>query len=125
MCMMFSVAIVTFLQGCGYEFCWMCMGAWSEHGSTSGGYYKCNRYEEQKASGSLPAHELTRQEAKNELEKYMHYFSRFQNHESSRKACEKSLKEIEMKMERLQEEKVGQADSSCFVYLLFPYRVTS
>jgi ariadne-1 len=29
---------------CGHDFCWMCMGLWKDHGSETGGYYKCNRY---------------------------------------------------------------------------------
>lgn len=27
--------------GCGHEFCWLCRGPWSEHGSATGGYYAC------------------------------------------------------------------------------------
>ena len=30
--------------GCSYEFCWICMGDWTKHGSETGGYYKCNRF---------------------------------------------------------------------------------
>ena len=29
--------------GCGHEFCWMCKGDWSKHGSATGGYYQCTR----------------------------------------------------------------------------------
>jgi hypothetical protein len=35
-----------------YEFCWICMGNWTEHGAGSGGYYKCNKYDG-KAGGAL------------------------------------------------------------------------
>jgi len=28
---------------CRNEFCWVCMGPWSEHGNQ---WYTCNRYEE-------------------------------------------------------------------------------
>ena len=35
-----------------YEFCWICMGSWTEHGAGSGGYYKCNKYDG-KAGGAL------------------------------------------------------------------------
>ena len=38
---------------CGYEFCWLCSGKWSEHGQKTGGYYNCNKYEEMKKSGKL------------------------------------------------------------------------
>ena len=32
--------------GCKYEFCWLCMGPWTEHGSVTGGFYKCNKFDE-------------------------------------------------------------------------------
>ena len=28
---------------CRHEFCWVCMGPWSEHGAETGGFYRCNR----------------------------------------------------------------------------------
>jgi ariadne-1 len=31
--------------GCGYDFCWLCRGPWKEHGSATGGYYACNKYD--------------------------------------------------------------------------------
>jgi ariadne-1 len=31
---------------CKHEFCWICLASWKEHGSASGGYYKCNKFEE-------------------------------------------------------------------------------
>ena len=33
-------------RSCGHDFCWVCLGSWKEHGSTTGGYYKCNKFEE-------------------------------------------------------------------------------
>ena len=42
--------------GCGYEFCWICLGDWTKHGSETGGYYKCNRFmssEEKEALKSI------------------------------------------------------------------------
>jgi ariadne-1 len=29
---------------CKFQFCWLCMGEWSKHGSGTGGYFKCNLY---------------------------------------------------------------------------------
>ena len=52
--------------GCGYEFCWMCLGKWSEHGTATGGYYKCNRYEKMKKAGKLEEDEALRLNAKHE-----------------------------------------------------------
>lgn len=29
-------------QCCGHTWCWECMGDWKDHGSATGGWYKCN-----------------------------------------------------------------------------------
>ena len=29
---------------CSYQFCWLCLAPWAEHGDRTGGYYTCNRY---------------------------------------------------------------------------------
>eukprot|EP01038_Epipyxis_sp_PR26KG_P016115 gene16115-21902_t len=55
---------------CKYEFCWICMGNWVEHGQTTGGYYKCNRFEATAMNASASA----AQKAKAELERYLHYY---------------------------------------------------
>ena len=28
---------------CRFEFCWLCLGSWVEHGERTGGFYACNR----------------------------------------------------------------------------------
>ena len=35
---------------CNHDFCWICLGNWKDHGSSTGGYYKCNKYEEKAKS---------------------------------------------------------------------------
>ena len=52
---------------CRYEFCWICMGDWKEHGSATGGYYKCNLYEGKKADAAFADEESKRETAKTEL----------------------------------------------------------
>ncbi|XP_024444891.1 probable E3 ubiquitin-protein ligase ARI7 isoform X2 [Populus trichocarpa] len=37
---------------CKFEFCWLCLGAWSDHGERTGGFYACNRYEAAKQEGA-------------------------------------------------------------------------
>jgi len=37
--------------GCGFEFCWLCKGDWTAHGSATGGYYQCNIFEKNKGEG--------------------------------------------------------------------------
>lgn len=67
---------------CKYEFCWICMGKWSDHGQVTGGYYKCNRFD----SGKLPIEVQTEaQKAKRELDRYLHYYQRYHGHDQSLK----------------------------------------
>ena len=35
---------------CNTQFCWICMGNWADHNSTTGGYYKCNKFVEDSES---------------------------------------------------------------------------
>lgn len=30
---------------CKHDFCWVCLEQWKRHNSSTGGYFKCNRYE--------------------------------------------------------------------------------
>jgi len=66
---------------CGHEFCWLCMGKWADHQS-------CSAYQEDPSVGS----------AKSELERYLHYFERYQVHAQSQ--------ELEQKLRARAEEKV-------------------
>ncbi|KAI9505015.1 hypothetical protein BX070DRAFT_221321 [Coemansia spiralis] len=67
-------------RDCHYEFCWICMGPWSEHGRES--------------------ISKTRQS----LERYIHYFTRYNNHEQSAKLARKLLATTEKNMEQMQRE---------------------
>ena len=72
---------------CKHEFCWLCSGSWKDHGSATGGYYKCNKYDEfkQKGDTKITQEEQRIKDAKNELDKYMFYFERFNNHGKAEK----------------------------------------
>ena len=63
------------------------MGDWSEHGSKTGGYYECNKYKDMMAKGDkkLTTDERKRTDAKNELDRYMFYFERYNGHDKSEK----------------------------------------
>jgi len=80
---------------CKHEFCWMCMGVWSEHGTS---WYNCSRFDEK--SG----HEARDQQAKSRasLERYLHYFNRFANHQQSAKLDKDIALKAEKKMSQLQ-----------------------
>ena len=64
---------------CKYEWCWVCEGEWSKHGSS---YYKCNFFDSTKEDKSKTS---ARDSARTELERYLFYYSRYRNHEQSQK----------------------------------------
>ncbi|TKR77213.1 hypothetical protein L596_018226 [Steinernema carpocapsae] len=75
---------------CQHDFCWMCSSEWKTHGTE---YYNCSRYKEQDS-------EKIRQEgARAALEKYLHYFNRFDNHHKSLQFEEEMLKSIHATIE--------------------------
>ncbi|KAI9147765.1 E3 ubiquitin-protein ligase dbl4 [Paramyrothecium foliicola] len=80
---------------CKYEFCWMCMGLWSEHGTS---WYNCNRFEEKSGSEARDAQAKSR----NSLERYLHYYNRYANHEQSAKLDKDIAQKTEKKMVQLQ-----------------------
>lgn len=77
---------------CKHEWCWVCSGDWSKHGSS---YYKCNYYVE----GS-DKNETKRNTARAELHKYTHYYTRYRNHEQSKKLDAGVLSTVRQRMER-------------------------
>ncbi|KAI9208112.1 uncharacterized protein BJ171DRAFT_420039 [Polychytrium aggregatum] len=80
---------------CKYEFCWVCQGPWSEHGSQ---WYNCNRYDERASVEARDAQGKSRAA----LEKYLHYYNRFANHEQSAKLDKDLHEKTEKKMEEMQ-----------------------
>jgi ariadne-1 len=77
------------------------MEDWKNHNSNTGGYYKCNRYKPDELAQKTK--ETDREVARRELEKYMHYFKRYANHDKSQK-FEKQLREkVGDKMKELQQ----------------------
>ncbi|KAJ6772519.1 RBR-TYPE E3 UBIQUITIN TRANSFERASE [Salix koriyanagi] len=60
----------------------LCLGAWSDHGERTGGFYACNRYETAKQEGVYDETEKRREMAKNSLERYTHYYERWATNQS-------------------------------------------
>lgn len=69
---------------CKHNFCWMCMGDWSSHGSE---YYECSRWREHPNI----AYESAHTQAREALKKYLHYYERWENHSKSLKLEEQTL----------------------------------
>ncbi|KAL5606803.1 uncharacterized protein BROUX77_003996 [Berkeleyomyces rouxiae] len=80
---------------CRYEFCWMCMGPWNEHGTS---WYNCNRYEEKSGTDARDAQAKSRVS----LQRYLHYYNRYANHEQSARLDKELAIRIETKMIQLQ-----------------------
>ncbi|KAJ2643162.1 hypothetical protein GGF44_001306 [Coemansia sp. RSA 1694] len=82
---------------CHHHFCWVCMGPWTEHGQM---YYACNRYNEEDSKGARESISQSRAQ----LERYMHYYTRYNNHEQSAKFAQNLLEATDKNMEHLQRE---------------------
>lgn len=94
-------------SSCKHEFCWVCDGSWAEHGNHTGGFYKCNKFDP-KATAKT-AKDGSVDEAKRELDRYLHYYQRYHNHDQAKKFAGKHKKQTEKRMRDLQEQ---SSDSS-------------
>jgi ariadne-1 len=82
------------------------MGDWKEHGSATGGYYKCNKYEAlKKDKTNLSAQEDKREQAKHELKKYMFFYERYNNHQKAGEHAKEMEYKINLLVEKLNQEK--------------------
>uniref|UniRef100_A0A7S2XA88 RBR-type E3 ubiquitin transferase n=1 Tax=Lotharella oceanica TaxID=641309 RepID=A0A7S2XA88_9EUKA len=87
---------------CKYEFCWVCMGPWKDHGNHTGGFYKCNKYNPHKAK--------VKDESKAELDRFLHYYQRYHNHDQARKFAKEQIETSEKRMAELHTQ-AGNSDS--------------
>lgn len=71
------------------------MGVWAEHGTS---WYNCNRFEEKSGLDARDAQAKSRQS----LERYLHYYNRYANHEQSAKLDKDIYIKTEKKMTQLQ-----------------------
>uniref|UniRef100_A0A3Q2GRB3 Ankyrin repeat and IBR domain-containing protein 1 n=1 Tax=Cyprinodon variegatus TaxID=28743 RepID=A0A3Q2GRB3_CYPVA len=90
---------------CKYDFCWICLEEWKKHSSSTGGYYRCTRYEviqqvEEQSKGMTEEAEK-KHKSFQELDRFMHYYTRFKNHEHSYQLEQRLLKTAKEKMEQL------------------------
>ncbi|KAF9276671.1 hypothetical protein BGZ68_009850 [Mortierella alpina] len=80
---------------CKYEFCWVCLGSWTEHGTTG---YSCNRFEDTLS----PDVQDQKAKSRASLERYLHYYNRFTNHEHSANLDQDLYVQTEKTMEDMQ-----------------------
>ncbi|KAJ2833148.1 hypothetical protein GGI24_000956 [Coemansia furcata] len=80
---------------CKHKFCWVCMGPWSEHGTS---HFVCNKYVEEPSEDEI----RSVSDARARLERYVHYFTRYNNHEQSAKFAQNLMEATEVNMEQLQ-----------------------
>ncbi|KAK3023839.1 hypothetical protein RJ639_044556 [Escallonia herrerae] len=73
----------------------LCLGAWSDHGERTGGFYACNRYEAAKQEGVYDETEKRREMAKNSLERYTHYYERWATNQLSRQKALADLNQMQ------------------------------
>ncbi|EOA39378.1 hypothetical protein CARUB_v10012456mg [Capsella rubella] len=98
---------MTCTSPCKYEFCWLCLNAWTEHGERTGGFYACNRYEAARQEGLYDEAEKRREMAKNSLERYTHYYERWASNQQSR---QKAMGDLQ----KMQSERLGRlSDIQC------------
>jgi len=74
---------------CGEHFCWVCCQDWKSHGSA---YYNCSRYNE--------GNETNKADARKALERYLHYFTRYENHMKSLKLERELLDRIKERIDQ-------------------------
>lgn len=76
---------------CHHEFCWLCLGDWSDHGSSTGGYYACNKFQKARLEGKYKKEERERFIAEQSVKRYEHYFNRYMEHKKAyRQAIDKN-----------------------------------
>jgi len=78
---------------CKYEFCWICMGDWRKHTA-------CNRFT---ATGQDGVEDSVAKKKIN-LERYMHYYKRHQNHDIALKFAEKQRVKTDAQLRAMQEQ---------------------
>ncbi|OMJ90379.1 hypothetical protein SteCoe_7295 [Stentor coeruleus] len=131
--------------GCSFEFCWLCSGEWSEHGSITGGYYKCNKYENLKPKSknilfknedliglnkdlivlnedliakikTFEFQDNYKKVPETESEKYLWYFERFYNNSKAQiLARDKQIPQIEKTIQQLHDIKHYPIDELKFL----------
>ncbi|XP_073485719.1 ankyrin repeat and IBR domain-containing protein 1 [Aquarana catesbeiana] len=101
---------------CKYDFCWICLEEWKKHSSSTGGYYRCTRYEVinqvEEQSKEMTVEAEKKHKRFQELDRFMHYYTRFKNHEHSYQLEQRLIKTAKEKMEQLSRA-LSETESGC------------
>ena len=66
----------------------MCLEPWTTHNESTGGYYKCNKYNESLKNPEIEKKLKKKEKVKNELQKYMWHYEHWDNHWRAEKKAE-------------------------------------
>ncbi|KAK1383896.1 RBR-type E3 ubiquitin transferase [Heracleum sosnowskyi] len=92
---------------CNYQFCWICLGSWSNHRSST-----CNGYANRRGSEV----DRNREQAKEYIMKYVHYYERWAANHKSREKALADLRYIKSdKLEQLEQKHCQTAGQLKFI----------
>lgn len=92
-------------RSCKHEFCWVCGGPWAKHGSN---YYNCSTFN----ADTTKDKESNKAASRSALERYLHHFTRYMNHDASIKLEAKTRQRAEDTIRALQEKNPDSAQWS-------------
>jgi ariadne-1 len=92
---------------CKHHFCWLCKGAWKDHGSQTGGYYVCTNYDKSIEQGTRSSEEKDNIDATALMQKYLYYYKRFKDMDTGIALTKRLKKNIEKTCESLDPNKYG------------------
>ncbi|KAI3866543.1 hypothetical protein MKW92_019270, partial [Papaver armeniacum] len=96
---------------CRFNFCWLCLGDWLNHGGITGGNSACNMYEKERARGRYDEEENIQRKAKDYLDRYGFYYRRFAEYQNSRLEAVERLQKMQSDILKEVSHRYGLTDS--------------
>ena len=91
-------------ENCKHQFCWLCKEDWKKHGTATGGFYKCNVFIEMEKNNQIVKEDYGD-------ERFLHYFSRYKNHNEAREIFCKKIEKINYMLEKDMTHEMAQSIS--------------
>uniref|UniRef100_A0A0E0QV12 RBR-type E3 ubiquitin transferase n=1 Tax=Oryza rufipogon TaxID=4529 RepID=A0A0E0QV12_ORYRU len=98
---------------CLHEFCWLCLGPWSDHRSSE--YYNCNVYDAAKANGEASDDKRRREQGMASLDRYMHFYERWAAHGKARQSAVDDMAGLDACAEKLSAAVAMPVTELCFL----------